>query len=292
MAVRRKALVVGINYYEKIGNLRGCVNDAYGMKAVLERHADGSVNFGVHQLIAPGPDDPVTRTELREAAEELFAGDEEIALFYFAGHGFVDAAGGYLLTSDATSGTDGLYLHELLAFANQSKVRNRVIILDSCHSGVAAKVSSGHSELSEGLTLLTASSETQYASEEHGSGVFTGLLIDALNGGAANLVGEVTPGSAYAHIDQSLGPWAQRPIFKTNVKTFVSLRSVEPPLPESELRRISELFPEPGFEFQLDPTFEPERGPERARSKVPPCRHAGTRARPGGARGACTCNMG
>jgi len=37
-------------------------------------------------------------------------------------------------------------------------------------------------------------------------GVFTGLLVDALSGGAANLVGDVTPGSVYAHIDQSLGP--------------------------------------------------------------------------------------
>jgi len=36
--------------------------------------------------------------------------------------------------------------------------------------------------------------------------VFTGLLVDALSGGAANLVGDVTPGSVYAHIDQSLGP--------------------------------------------------------------------------------------
>jgi len=41
--------------------------------------------------------------------------------------------------------------------------------------------------------------------------------VDALGGAAANLVGDVTPGSVYAHIDQSLGPWAQRPVFKTNV---------------------------------------------------------------------------
>ena len=43
-------------------------------------------------------------------------------------------------------------------------------------------------------------------------------------------VGDITPGSVYAHIDQSLGPWAQRPVFKTNVKTFVSLRKTEPPI--------------------------------------------------------------
>ena len=41
-----------------------------------------------------------------------------------------------------------------------------------------------------------------------GAGVFTTLFVDALGGAAANLIGDVTPGSVYAHIDQSLGPWA------------------------------------------------------------------------------------
>lgn len=67
-----------------------------------------------------------------------------------------------------------------------------------------------------------------------------------------------TPGSVYAHIDQSLGPWQQRPVFKTNVKSFVSLRKVQPPLVLHELLRIIEFFPTPGFQFQLDPSFEPE----------------------------------
>ena len=59
--------------------------------------------------------------------------------------------------------------------------------------------------------------EEQYAIESKGTGVFTNLLVDALYGAASNLIGDVTPGSVYAHIDQSLGAWEQRPIFKTNV---------------------------------------------------------------------------
>ena len=99
----------------------------------------------------------------------------------------------------------------------------------------------------------------QYATEEDGAGVFTSLFVDALGGAAANLVGDVTPGGIYAHIDQSLGPWAQRPVFKTNVNRFVSLRKVQPSLELPQLRRISEFFPTTGFQFQLDPTYEPER---------------------------------
>lgn len=111
--------------------------------------------------------------------------------------------------------------------------------------------------LSEGVTILTASAKDQYSLETGGSGVFTSLFVDALSGGAANLVGDITPGSVYAHIDQALGPWEQRPIFKTNVKRFISLREVQPPISLEELRQITTIFPEPSYIFPLDPTYEP-----------------------------------
>jgi hypothetical protein len=91
-----------------------------------------------------------------------------------------------------------------------------------------------------------------------------------MSGAAANLVGDITPGSVYAHIDQSLGAWEQRPVFKTNVKSFVSLRKVQPPISLGELQRIIELFPSAGFEFRLDPSFEPERAPDSPSNVSPP----------------------
>ena len=59
-------------------------------------------------------------------------------------------------------------------------------------------------------------------------------------------------------IVESLGAWDQRPVFKTNVKSFVSLRKVQPPIDPAELRRITEFFPEPGSKYPLNPSFEPE----------------------------------
>ena len=166
-----------------------------------------------------------------------------------------------MITSECSSGDDGLSLNDVLVFANGSAAKNKVIVLDSCHSGItgtAANNKTYSAELAEGITILTASTADQYATEKNGSGVFTSLFVDALAGAGANLVGDVTPGSVYAHIDQSLGPWEQRPVFKTNVKSFVSLRRVQAPIALSELRRLSELFPLPGFEFPLDPSYEPE----------------------------------
>lgn len=256
----RKALIVGINHYEHIGSLKGCVNDALAVKQMLDRNADGSVNFGQPKLlIGSGSSDVVDRFEMKEAVRQLFADDSEVALFYFSGHGYIETTGGYLCGSDCRTGDDGLPLAEIMNLANRSLARNRIMILDSCHSGALGgqPLYRQVTEISEGVTILTASTEDQYAMEENGGGVFTGLLLDALGGAAADLVGQITPGGVYAHIDQSLGSWSQRPVFKTNVRRFVSLRQVIPPLPLADLRRIAEFFPEPGFEYLLAPSYEP-----------------------------------
>jgi hypothetical protein len=265
----RRALVVGIDHYKSINPLLGAVNDALAVKGLLERHADGAVNFGVLPMISSGTK-LVERAKLKEGIRDLFAGAGDIALLYFAGHGYLEATGGYLCASDSKTGDDGVPLSEIMTLANDSRIQNRVILLDSCHSGIAASRSTQTTtaEISEGVTILTASTAEQFAKEEGGAGVFTSLLVDALNGAAANLVGDVTPGSVYAHIDQSLGAWAQRPVFKTNVKRFVSLRRTHPPLDPAELRRISEFFPAPGFHFLLDPSYEPERHPADIAQKL------------------------
>ena len=147
----------------------------------------------------------------------------------------------------------------MLTLANESRARNKVIVLDSCHSGIAGPThrssvrrTIGRDDRLDGINIGAV------RNGENGSGVFTTLFVDALNGAAGNLVGDVTPGSVYAHIDQSLGPWEQRPVFKTNVKSFVSLRKVQAPIDLTDLHRIAELFPSAGFEFSLDPSYEPE----------------------------------
>lgn len=271
----RKALIVGIDYYENIDLLSGCVNDAHSVKNVLERHADGTINFATPRLMTgTTSDDFVNKGELKEAVRELFGGDSEIALFYFAGHGYIEDTGGFLCSTESRTGDDGLSLAEVMTLASKSTARNKIIILDSCHSGIAGDRSEvrGFAEVKEGMTILTASTAEQYALEVSGggAGVFTSLFVDALGGAAANLVGDVTPGAVYAHIDQSLGPWAQRPVFKTNVKTFVSLRKAAAPIPLADLQAIATHFPRADYDFPLDPSYEPERSNEqRADPSIP-----------------------
>lgn len=181
----RKALIVGIDRYENIVSLSGCVNDAHSVKSVLERHADGTINFATPRLLTgTSLVDRVNKSKIKDAVRKLFSGDSEIALFYFAGHGYIEDTGGFLCTTESKSGDDGLSLAEVMSLASNSNARNKIIILDSCHSGIAGNRSDvqGFAEIKEGMTILTASTAEQYALEVPGggAGVFTSLLVDAL----------------------------------------------------------------------------------------------------------------
>lgn len=272
----KKALIVGIDYYETVDNLTGCVNDSYSMKKVLERNSDGTINFDVYHMTASNHQQSIKKIDLINKIKELFSDESMIALFYFAGHGYTDSSGGYIVASDYSNSSDGISFQDIMYYVNESKAKNKLIILDSCFSGCAASnmYNKELSTISEGTTILTASTAEQYASERNNSGVFTTLFVDALEGAAGNLIGEVSPGSIYAHIDKSLGAWEQRPVFKTNVKNFVSLRKVQSPIELSVLQQICKLFPEPGYNFPLDPSYEPERsGNEAPGTPAPDPKH-------------------
>ena len=248
----KKALVVGINNYPS-SPLCGCINDASGIATILETHGDGSPNFDVRL-----ESDVPTKSELKTMIVELFSGNSDTVLFYFSGHGFFNEIGGYLVTPDYSKYDEGISMDEILILANKSKVKDKIIILDCCHSGAMGSpaISGAASQLKEGITILTASRNSEYSMEINGHGVFTNLLLDALQVGAADLRGHISPGGVYAYIDQALGAWEQRPVFKTNVTRFTSLRTINPQVPLDVLRKIIKYFPKPQDEFKLNPSYE------------------------------------
>lgn len=255
----RKALVVGINHYPLAGDLFGCVNDAKRIVRLLKRHGNNTVNFDVKSLYCEENDCLITSRALKNELSQLFSSTCEVALFYFAGHGFSDEHGGYILTSDCSNGDEGIPLSFVSDLIRTSHATNKVVILDCCQAGALGRlpIFGDNSLIPENTTFLLACKENQYSEENNGNGVFTDLLVDALSGGASNLVGEISPGSIYSYIDQALGMWQQRPVFKTNVERFISVRNVKPPIPLEELRKINELFPNIAYEYPLDPSYEP-----------------------------------
>jgi len=261
----KRALVIGIDDYPKCP-LTGCVNDAVAIGTVLESAGNGDPNFSVKILTSQ--DCEITASVLHEEVEQLFSGDAETVLLYFAGHGIInrETNTGYIVAQDGSRGVWGMSLSEILALANKAypHIKSSVIILDSCHSGYAGEVAGLANEhvsvIGTGVTILTASHRDGTASEGVKHGLFTEIILDGLRGAASDILGNITPAALYTLVDQTLGPWGgQRPIYKANVQTFVTLRQVQPKIPKDFLRRLPELFPDETSELQLDPSYEPAR---------------------------------
>lgn len=253
----KKALLVGIDNYPN-APLSCCVKDAISLGSVIETHGNGDPNFAV-KIEKNVPD----RSTLLKMIKELFDGEADIALFFFSGHGTITDRGGYIVTPDYKQYEEGVSLENIMNYANRSNIKNRIIILDCCFSGAIANLNFSNacnneniSIIKEGTTILTASRSIETASEINGHGIFSNLLIEALRGGCADINGNITPGNIYSFIDKALGPWGQRPVFKTNTSKFVSLRRVQPQVPIEVVRRIVNYFPTPQYFFPLDPSFE------------------------------------
>ena len=173
----RKALCVGIDYYQRFGSLSYCVSDARSVLEALERHADDSKNFDVEKMYAetmkltvPMGIDPdtgakieqeeiiglsaVTTKALKGEVEKLFETDKnlDVVLFYFAGHGYFDEKGGYLCTSDSERPTDGS------SFWTAATAAMRVSLTEWAITARCQTIPSSWLPAPSGARLLTAAS--------------------------------------------------------------------------------------------------------------------------------------
>ncbi|HEY8098360.1 MAG TPA: caspase family protein [Methylobacter sp.] len=266
----KRALVVGIDKYANnpFSPLTGCENDAVAVATTLATNGDGSPNFSVVLLSSDSTD--VNAADLSLAVANLFTGDADTVLLYFAGHGLMDpkAHAGYIVSQDGKAGAWGVSLSDIVGQANRAypHIKSTVIILDSCQSGAAGEIEvlgdKDIAAIGTGVTILTACRRDGTAGEIGGHGIFTSLLLEGLQGTSADVCGRITPASIYSLIDQTLGPWKQRPLYKANVQTFITLRQIAPKIPLEVLRRLPVYFPDATDVFKLDPSCEPDRGEE------------------------------
>jgi hypothetical protein len=232
--ISRRAIVIGINTYPGLPpkrQLKGAENDALEIADRLEK--DGK--FVVEKLIGYNE---ATYLKIRTALSKVFykeAKRYDIVLLFYAGHGIIDGHGNlYLASSDMqeddpfVNGIDTNYIDKVISLYIEM-YRNEVpvlILLDCCHSGIAAgevsrsrsltSSSSGTSEITntdfissvqksfgEGKYYFTSSAAAQVSkelslphafrpTEKHDHGAFSYHLIEALDGGAADEKGEVS----------------------------------------------------------------------------------------------------
>jgi len=260
--MEKRALLIGIDSYNSLPSLSGCVSDATQICSLLERNEDGSPNYDC-RLITDGADSPITRSTLRKEWQRLFHDFTGDVLFYFSGHGVPTEFGGYLVTQDGALNDFGVAMSDLLWVANQSKAREILIILDCCYSlypGRSAKLNDAFVEnylqLREGITILAASTPVGLALETQAGGVFSNLVKVAIAGGAADVRGCVTSASIYAYVEQVLGAWDQRTLFQSHVSRFGIVRRCKPLVPDEILRELLLFFPAIDFAYQLNPSYD------------------------------------
>ena len=253
----RGALIVGIDKYA-LGPITGCVRDAKKMAAVLSRHEDRDAmpNFECSLLLAGS--ERIGTSRLTRRLVDLFDRNLDVALFYFAGHGTANNLGGYIVTQDAEKYYAGVSILNLLSLVNTSKAREVIIILDCCYSldlGAPPPVDEKSVILREGVSVLTASGNTQSLKQTRDDGILTSLVCEALEGGAADVLGNVTIASVYARVEQALGEFHERPLFQSHLCEFTPVRKCLPAVEPRALRKLPEYFPHVEADRPLDPSY-------------------------------------
>ncbi len=258
----KRALLVGVDDYANLNPLGGCVNDVHAIEPLLARNEDGTANFNCQVRIAP---DAATRDALLRDVQALFGPGADVALLYFAGHGAGEGNDVALCTHDGTNMTPGVSLSQILGYVQSSSVREVIVVLDCCFSGAAGGVPQLGPDLAllgNGVTILTASRGDQTSAETAaGRGLFSTYLCGGLEGGAADVMGKVTMAGLYAYLDESFGPWDQRPVLRANVDRLHELRRCAAAVPLENLQRLPELFLTPDYQMPLDPSYEPDADP-------------------------------
>lgn len=276
----RKALIVGVNHYknENIQDLKGALNDVDKISDLLSSNKssgclDSVPNFSckimksVELKKEPTKDEEqnlLTRTKLQGAIRELFEDEEaDVALLYFSGHGFESSLGGYLVTQDAMQYQEGVSFNDIMIYANNSSIKEIIIILDCCRSGKLGEVTimNNHTAtLRKGVSILTSSTAEQDSIEYKNQGVFTELICNALAGGNTDILGNVKLTHLYEHADRMLGPWEQRPTFKSNSSRLSVLRKAEPKIEYEVLKRITTHFKSSVWSHKMDPSYDKSFG--------------------------------
>jgi hypothetical protein len=156
---KRKAVVIGMSDYGAGRSLNNTLNDAADMAAVLTQ-------LGFEVTLLKDNDQRTLKTNLTSWFQRIEGND--MAIFYFAGHGIEVNGTNYLIPVDAdlNSETDVEYntlnVNWLLGNLDEKKVGMKLLILDACRNN-PFKRSWSRGSTSAGLAQLSAPKGTYIA---------------------------------------------------------------------------------------------------------------------------------
>jgi hypothetical protein len=214
VASRYRALLIGNSTYpadeHNLQTLKGPVKDIAALNRALADPGTGLFDDADVTLLPEA-----TSPRAIRALGRFFgaATRDDVLLVYFSGHGKLDQNGRLHLCMQDTDSTDLLSTAVSSArineFADASRARNVVIVLDCCHAGAFRGSDLGQAVAGPGRYVLTSCRGTQLANDatvENGTSFFTQHLVDGLLQAAVDQDqdGYVTFSDLYAYVDRRL----------------------------------------------------------------------------------------
>ena len=224
-------LTVGINKYKNESlNLNYARADAKAFSDIIKKRSKPLFN---NMLFYNLYDRNADKIKITNAISEIAnkAKPQDVFIFYYAGHGSMLGSDFYFIPTDCIRLYDLDELNNKAILAdkmqenfNKIKALKQLMILDACQSGGATKVlgqrGSGREKAiaqlsrSTGIHVLASAGSEQFAIEfkSLGHGLFTYILLDALNGSAdgSPLDGKVTIYELKSFLDDQVPEYTKR----------------------------------------------------------------------------------
>lgn len=228
---QRFALVIGVSNYDdaRFKDLAYADSDARALANVLVDPTRGRfARENVRLLTSDGSSSAPTKNNIFREMQWLRAnaGPDDLILVFFAGHGFRDEFGTYLVPKDGEWDvlvSSGVNMNDFNRFVNAMSARRKIVIFDCCHAGGISNTARGDEPLdaeyyrqacaqAEGRINFSAcrAGELSYEYDEQKHGVFTYHLCQALAGHAdRDLNGVVTFAEVESYVKREVVKWAQ-----------------------------------------------------------------------------------
>ena len=220
-------LLVGVNQYQDRANLASLQYSALDCQGLGKALTEATADFAAREVIIHH--DFVTQPPLLATVEQSIeqvvssASEQDTILFYFSGHGVLDAKSQQVVLCLADTNTEkllntGLPLNTLLQQLSNCAASQQLVWLDACHSGAMTlrgtptsladpssqlvKVLRHQAAQSKGFYALLSCDQTQQSWEfpELGHGVFTYYLMRGLRGEAADTQGIIEADALYQYV--------------------------------------------------------------------------------------------
>ncbi|MEI7851175.1 MAG: caspase family protein [Kiritimatiellales bacterium] len=207
------ALLIGVDKCEAVGELKVCSADAIALKSVLEQigypdnHITVLVDNNQSNINALPTIGNVERAIKRLA--QVAEADDKI-LFFFSGHGVTYNGTSFLVPTDGdlTKGVSLTWVKDQFAAC---KAKEKVMILDACHSGAAKGVSGITPDLKTAANLVMLLScekeQVSWPDKQGRHSVFTSAILEGLSGKAANADRKVTHKTLADYVRKSVKDW-------------------------------------------------------------------------------------